>query len=66
MKTHFGIILMILTGIMGFIIGYSVARKDAATLQHSSAPVATAAKVGGGGGYGFGKIGFGRRSHHSP
>jgi hypothetical protein len=54
MKTNVATILMILIGILGFIIGYSMAPRDAATLQHGSAPTATAAPKSGGGGYGGG------------
>jgi hypothetical protein len=43
MKAHFAIILLILVGILGFIIGYSMAPTDVAEVRHAvSQPAATA------------------------
>jgi len=53
MKTNFAIILMITVGILGFIIGYSMAPTDVATVRHGVSQ--QAAPAGGGassGGYG--------------
>ncbi|MCF6289497.1 MAG: hypothetical protein L3J03_00615 [Desulfobacterales bacterium] len=60
MKTQFVIILLVVVGILSFIIGYSVAPTDIATLRHS---VAGKASAGGGygdsGGYGADSGGYG-------
>ena len=44
MKLHFAIIIMILVGILGFTIGYSLAPTDVETVRHGS----TAYPSGGG------------------
>jgi uncharacterized membrane protein len=56
MKTHFAIILMILVGILGFIIGYSMAPTDVAEVRHAVTQPAAAPASGqaasSSGGYG--------------
>jgi hypothetical protein len=57
MKAHFAIILMILVGILGFIIGYSMAPTDVADVRHAVSQPAAPASSGGqappaSGGYG--------------
>ena len=56
MKTHFAIILMILVGILGFIIGYSMAPTDVAEVRHAvsqpAAPAASGQAAPSSGGYG--------------
>ena len=54
MKTQFVIILMILVGIIGFIIGYSMAPTDVAVVRHAVSQQAAPASQGGAssGGYG--------------
>jgi len=54
MKANFVIILLILIGILGFIIGYSVAPTDVETVRHSVTQPTKAGSTGGqaSGGYG--------------
>ena len=54
MKTNFAIIIMILVGILGFIIGYSMAPTDVATVRHGVSQQAAPAGGGSSGGYGGG------------
>ncbi len=54
MKTSFAVIIMITVGILGFIIGYSMAPTDVADVRHSVARQAAPASGGeaASGGYG--------------
>ena len=54
MKTNFAIIIIITVGILGFIIGYSMAPTDVAVVRHSVAQKAAPASGDGAasGGYG--------------
>ena len=56
MKAHFAIILMILVGILGFIIGYSMAPTDVAEVRHAisqpAAPAGSGTAAPASGGYG--------------
>ncbi len=62
MKTHLAIIVIILVGILGFIIGYSVAPTDVDVVRHGAPTVASSGGEAGGygsedGGYGGGGYG---------
>lgn len=56
MKAHFAVILMILVGILGFIIGYSMAPTDVAEVRHAvsqpAAPAGSGTAAPASGGYG--------------
>jgi hypothetical protein len=53
MKVHFAIIIMILVGILGFTIGYSLAPTDVETVRHGSAAYSSGGgQQAAGGGYG--------------
>ncbi len=59
MKTQFVIIILVVVGIISFIIGYSVAPTDVATLRHSVSGNVSGGGHGDSGGYGADSGGYG-------
>ncbi|MBW2466780.1 MAG: hypothetical protein JRF02_05715 [Deltaproteobacteria bacterium] len=59
MKTNFAIIIIITVGILGFILGYSMAPTDVATVRHGVSQKAAPTGGGSSGGYGGDSGGYG-------